>query len=554
MYSTKTTHSRWSAAVLLVSLIEFQSSLVWGQADPQPVTTANVDAASIVIADEPQSIDPATLLPAQLVTKVTVKFDGQPLKEVIDWLKRNCSLSVVVDYKALAANKLLETEPVYEDIKEAPLYLVLNHLQTLGLGWYVQDNNLQITSSEESQKLGRTIPYNLGDLIDTGYLPAELRQTIVRCSGGHWDEGRTSSNSGSAVLIGDVLFVRQQDNIHREIQGLLAALRKHGRRTYTLESPRHAALRAMVDQKISVDFLDTPLVVAVQELATKVGVGIRLDRASLAKANVREKTPITLKMADQKLSDVFQSLLAKHNLTWYVRDEVIWVSSLATARGILKTAVFDVRDLCADKNEANSLKSVLLTQLYSDFSGQTESPASIEVPRPGVLVVRNTDRTLDEILQLLENYRQALSVSVRRAKVELDPNEMITGYYRLPAQMAIDTRTLIMGSIQPESWKSDNQPNARGTVTFVTAEPTVTDARGNVTTQKTAQIPTGLVLIENRVLVIHQTRAIHRSIGKLIRSLLDSKTIDPTATAESPREPDDVTIQFGRRLLGTKRP
>ena len=24
-------------------------------------------------------------------------------------------------------------------------------------------------------------------------------------------------------------------------------------------------------------------------------------------------------------------------------------------------------------------------------------------------------------------------------------------------------------------------------------------------------------------------------------------------TAESPRDPDDVTIQFGRRLLGTKR-
>ena len=48
---------------------------------------------------------------------------------------------------------------------------------------------------------------------------------------------------GVVSFLGDVIFIRQTDNVQREVRGLLAALREHGRRTFSLDPPQHALLR-----------------------------------------------------------------------------------------------------------------------------------------------------------------------------------------------------------------------------------------------------------------------------------------------------------------------
>ena len=98
---------------------------------------------AVEISDEPKTVDPATLIaPAPLAVPVTVAFDGEPLKGVITWLQQEQAINVLVDYKSLAQAKLLDTEPVYESLDDAPLYLLLNRLETLGLAWYMQENSL----------------------------------------------------------------------------------------------------------------------------------------------------------------------------------------------------------------------------------------------------------------------------------------------------------------------------------------------------------------------------------------------------------------------------
>ncbi|MCH7689386.1 MAG: PAS domain S-box protein, partial [Planctomycetes bacterium] len=115
---------------------------------------------------------------------------------------------------------------------------------------------------------------------------------------------------GGMEWLGDVLFIRQTDQIHRQIGGLLTALRKHGRRTFTLDPPQHTILRKKLGENVSVKFLDTPLAIAVQQLVEQTGVDIRLDMPALRKKRIRDREPVSLALSDRKLSTVLHVFLS----------------------------------------------------------------------------------------------------------------------------------------------------------------------------------------------------------------------------------------------------
>ena len=523
--------------LILVVVSLTQTPILFGQPVVAPVQRDKEPAITrpIEIPDEPKTVDPATLVTPQLAAKVTVKFDGDPLKKVVTWLQQDQKINVIVDYKALSNAKLLDTEPVNEELNDAPLYLLLSRLEQLGLAWYQHDDSLIITSREEYLKHDRTVAYNLGDLFDLGYAPQDLLTAIKRCSGGRWKTVHGGDEFGTAVLLGDVVFIRQTDDIHREIAGLLVAIRKPARRTFTLDTPRHDGLRAALEQKIDVDFHETPLVVAAQELSRLSQISIRLDRVALAKGAVRERTPVTLKLADQKLHAVLRSLLSNMGLSWYLRDDVLWITNSEGAGDFQKTSVYDVRDLSADRDEAIALKEAILSQTRAKWRPNDERGGIIEMPKHDILIVRHTETALDEVLQLLENYRTALKASKLRITPTPDPNQVITGYYRLPQPMGFDVATELQELVMKETWKTKDQPDAVGTIRTITADPSPPDSKGNV--------------VENVVLVINQTRAAHQQIGKLIQTLISSKSIDPEATADTSKQTDRTPGTFGRRLI-----
>ncbi len=546
MQSTNLQHP-WNAVTIATAfffLTGLQPNFSSGQ-DQSAVLKAEgqlVADVSIEIPDEPKTVDPATLVPTQLAAKVTVKFDGQPLKAVFTWLQRDQSINVLVDYKALAYTKLLVTDPVSDELTGAPIYLLLNRLESIGLAWYQQGDVLQITSRAEYVKHDATVPYHLGDLIDAGYPPQELVRTITRCSGGDWDGQHQLPESGRADLIGDVVFVRQTDDIHREIAGLLSAIRQHGRRTFTLDAPQNDAVRLALDKKVTVDFEETPLIVAVQDLARQAGINIRLDQ----KSPIRERTSVSLKLSDQKLSAVLRSLLSVLDLTWYVRDDVLWIATAEAASQFQKTAVYDVRDLCRDQNESIALEDAIQKQTRAQWNQGAVRNGVIEAPKPGILVVRHTENALDEVLQLLENYRTALRASKSRvvAVPQLDPTEVVAGYYRLPRPMANDLRGKLPKLILPDTWQSIERPDAVGTIQEISV-----DAKGGLIRVPTNLTGSDIIMSENLVLVIRQTRQTHQLIGKLIQTLASSETIDSKATADTSKKPAKPSSSFGSRLI-----
>ena len=466
------------------------------------------------IADEPKTIDPAAFMPAKLAAEVTVDFSDSSLREVLTWLREEQGLVVLLENDALSAIGVLPGDPVSDQLDKTPIYQLLNRLRSLGIAWYYEGDILHVTSAEVVEGRLTTMPYNVGDLIDTGYdldsLGGLIASTLAPDS---WEE---VGGSGVVSFLGDVILVRQTDNVQREVGGLLAALRKHGRQTLVFDPPQHSLLRQKLGEDVTVAFRETPLENAVQQLAEKAQTDIRLDMLALRETGVRQRQPITLSLTDRKLKTVLQAMLINLDLTWILRDGVLWLTAHEEAKAFCKTAVYDVRDLCRDEAESNALVEAITSQAQPDSWDEVGGPGSAQVPKPGTLVISNTESVLSDVLHLLETYRTALRASKARQRPEDDPNRIITVYYRMHTDIAHDLLTLLPSMVRPESWKIRN-PEAAGEVLLVHSAPDLTNIEAaTATTSETEQSASRLVIARS-VLIIRQTRATHDEIAEVIR-------------------------------------
>jgi hypothetical protein len=468
----------------------------------------------VTIADEPSTVDPAAFMPPQLAAAATVDFTSSSLGEILNWLREKQKLVVLVENDALAEVGVLPGDSVSDRLNEAPIYLLLNRLRSVGLAWYFEDGILHVTSEKVAGERLTTIPHNIGDLLDAGYEPDTLAQ-VIQCAvaPASWD---TVGGAGVVSFLGDVMLVRQTDDLQREVRGLLAALRKHGRRTFASDPPQHSLLRKKLGQNVTVALRDTPLETALQQLAEKAQIDIRLDLPALREKGVRQRQPISLALADQKLKTVLQAMLIDADLTWILRDNVLWVTSRDKADAFLKTAVYDVRDLCRDDAESEALRDAITSQtsaVWSDVGG----PGEMQSPLPGVLVVHNTESVLDQVLDLLETYRAALRSSKPRKRPEEDPNQVITVYYRMHAKTAEDLAATLPKLIRPESWRSEARPEAPGEVFLVASAPDLSKVDAAKETASEADRSARALVIARAVLIVRQTRAAHAEIEEVIR-------------------------------------
>lgn len=459
------------------------------------------------IADEPRTIDPSQFMPKPLAALATVEFSEASLQEVVDWLRDEQKLVVILDDDALAEIKVLPGDPVRDRLDQQPVYLLLNRLSSLGLAWFFEDELLQITSHERAETRQTTVSHGVGDLLDAGYkaddLVAAITSTIAQDS---WEE---VGGPGAASMLGDVLFVRQTDQIQREVQSLLAALRNHGRRTFVLDPAQHLALREQLENNVSVAFRDTPLETAVRELAAMAQIDIRLDSAALRESDVRDRHPVSLTLADRKLKTVLQAMLSELELTWVLRDGVLWITTDVRAEEIAKTAVYDVRDLCRDQAESDALRDAIVAQTTPDWE-DAGGAASLVFARPGTLVINAREALLTEVLDLLERYREALRKSKPRARPEEAGGNVTTVYYRMHAAMAEGLVDLLPKLVRPDSWRSDKHPDAPGEIFRVASKP---DLAGPPSDSKN---PTSERASERAVLIVKQTQAAHEEISEVI--------------------------------------
>lgn len=505
------------------------------EASPQASETPKADEAAVAkpieILDDPKSLDPATLMEPRLAAPTTVEFDKVSMKEFYRWLQEEQKLSVSVDATAMKDKGILSSELFSDRLDNEPLYLILDRLKSLGIGWYVEDGDLFLTTTDAASQKMMTVSYNLGELLDAGFEGERIVEAISSATGSTLIE--QGDKDGAVVLLGDVVFVRQTQQVQREVRGLLAGLKKTGRRTLTMSPPQHALLREKLLQKISTRLEEIPLSEAIAVIAAGSGADIRINAAELKKAGVRDRTPISIEMTDQKLNLVLQSVLSDLKLTWLVQDGVIWVVQNATAESATRTAIYDVRDLCRDAAESEALMYALMEQAGGSWEDNGDKQGVLLFARSGILVVRHTEQMLDNVLQLLENYRTALRESKPRKKLGPDPKEVVTYYYRLPTEMAKDFQLHMPELVRPGTWKSENNPDAQGTVMILKSTSDLQQTFGKTAVPSKGGRDAGsgyIMVVDNSVLIIRHMREVHEEIDSLLDKLTTGeRPVDPNA-------------------------
>ncbi len=527
----KTARILATALTLTFAWVCMRSATASPQASSIPTADEAAAAKPIEISDDPGALDPATLMAPRLAASTTVEFDKISMKELYRWLQEEQKLSVSVDATAMKEKGILSSELVTDRLNNEPLYLILDRLKSLGIGWYEEGGDLFLTTTEATGQKMMTVSYNLGELLDAGFEGERIVEAISSATGSTLIE--QGDQDGAVVLLGDVVFVRQTQQVQREVRGLLAGLKKTGRRTLTMAPPQHALLREKLQQKISITLEEVPLSEAITEIARVSGADIRANSAELKKAGVRDRSPISIEMTDQKLSLVLQSALSDFKLTWLVQDGVVWVVQNSTAEAATRTAIYDVRDLCRDEAESEALMYALMEQAGGSWEDNGDKQGVLLFARPGILVVRHTEQMLDSVLQLLENYRTALRESKPRKKLGPDPKEVVTYYYRLPTEMAQDLEQHLTEMVRTETWKSENTPDAPGTIRILKSTSDLLDTHGRsaVTAKETAGQNAGHVLVvDNSVLIIRQLREVHEEIDRLLDKLTTGeRPVDPNA-------------------------
>ena len=454
---------RWTTISSLMCVLFFVGQC-WSQDDAAEKTAIPKPPT---IPDEPKTVDPAKHVAAQLAQPATVKFDDSSLREIATWIQTEHKIPVLFDGRALATARIAQGEPVTDSLNNEPLYLLLNRLRSLKLSWYVEDEILRITTVQVASERMTTQPYNLGDLLDKGLKQNKISDAILLATDGPWED--ISGEGGGLEWLGDVLFVRQTNQNHRQVSGLLAALRKHGRRTFILDPPQHGGLREKLAANVTVNFADTPLNKAVEELAALTKADIRLDFVGLQDVRVRDREPVTLSLTDRPLSTTLKVLLSDLSLTYLLRDGVLWLTSRLQASEFMKAAVYDVRDLCRNGEEADALGEAILNQTSGPWQSNSGEGGDVAFAQPGALVVRHTENVLNEVDNLLATYRKALLAS--KPRDTSDKDEVSTRYYRTHQNIAKDLSVLLPLYIEPKSWLNEDQPKAIGTVMMLASKP-----------------------------------------------------------------------------------
>jgi type II secretory pathway component GspD/PulD (secretin) len=170
-----------------------------------------------------------------------------------------------------------------------------------------------------------------------------------------------------------VVVVRQTDEVHEQIEQLLAVLRQTQREQEAgdgmtpAEEPKHDAKPALVvepkanaaarkrieaalDAPVMLDFIETPLADVVEHISEKHGITMELDTNPLDGVGIGSDTPVTRSLSGISLRSALRLILRDFELCYIIQNEVLLITTREEAETALTTRVYRVPDLAIPAN------------------------------------------------------------------------------------------------------------------------------------------------------------------------------------------------------------
>ena len=191
-------------------------------------------------------------------------------------------------------------------------------------------------------------------------------------------------------------------------------------------SEKEKALLAALNKMVQPNFRNTKLEDALDTISQLTGQTIILDKKGLEDVNTSAETLVNFALPrDVSVRTVLRKILKENDLTYVIKDEVIYVTSVSEARRFMTTKAYYAGDLTVGLGAfGNSIQNGAALSAYPWLNVN------------GALVPNNPALSAQAGVQLAE-------------RQELETAEMI--------------RKMIIDSIDPQSWKENGGP---GSITY----------------------------------------------------------------------------------------
>jgi len=377
-----------------------------------------------------------------LEKKLSVDFDGQPLNEVVEYLREQAGVVLLADTHAMDDVGLPYDTPVSCKLSDMPLRSVLRHLlRDFELTWTVRDGVLLITTPEEAESCMETKIYDVLDLIkvheqaapdeyDCDSIINLITTTVAPQS---WD---TVGGPGSIEAFRGGVVITQTRDVLDQISDMLAVLCKakeiaegHADKappSVCVDSyandPAVVRIERALEGSLTFDFAETPLHDVAEFIAAKCDINVVLDRRELDNVGIGDDVPVTFRAKDMRVRHALVHILKDFDLTSLCRDHALFITTPEEAECILATRAYPVADLLgeslgtdlfgdpqrlASHDEIIDLVTTVVAPQSWDIVG---GPGSIDsCPHIDVFIVSQTPWVHEHITELLGRIRQHLA-------------------------------------------------------------------------------------------------------------------------------------------------
>lgn len=275
----------------------------------------------------------------------TVEFVDTPLMDVAKFLSKMHGTKITIDEKELNDEGIGIDEPINLRLTKVTLRSALRLiLRDLELTFVPNENGGQITTRFAAEERPITRLYDFSKMPGMSRVPpAALVGIVQSMTSGPWKQ--IDGAGGTASVTARNLQITQHAEGQYEIQNLLRqisrAISGPGRVSQTPIEKTESKLQQKLLQKVTVEFVDTPLSDAVEFLSRQVGTTILIDGQSLEDDGLTTDDPVTLKANSVSLDTVLGKLLP--DLAWVIDDEVIQITTPITIADRLLLRVYDTR-------------------------------------------------------------------------------------------------------------------------------------------------------------------------------------------------------------------
>ncbi len=424
---------------------------------------------------------------AALDAKGEWDFEEVPLDQLCGFIRETLGIDIVLDVKSLEDYGIEPSTPITVSLRGVSNRSFLRlMLKDLDLTYTTRLGALWITTFEYAESHLTTKVYPVGDLIEQASVADDrvvdydtLEQAIMSViAPDAWDQV-----GGPGVIRGiyGSLVVSQTSEIHEEVSRFLQAYRAIIENEQDPDVQQHSvfllgqhgteAIQAALDKPFTAVFEDVALKEAIAFVSDAMRIPIVIDTIACDDFGIDTGTPINANFKELPLRFALARVLNQLELTYTIRDEVLYITTPEADESQLLIGLYPVRDLvriaAAPTNDPSGMSSdfdslieTISSTIAPDSWDEVGGPSAIEaLPRVPTLVVSQTQAQHEEISDLLATLRAAKKLEAARtaANEDVDPTALnVRSYPIYAAYHAPDEVVkLVMRASEPGTWDED---------------------------------------------------------------------------------------------------